>query len=93
MDDKPKDDALVRCILDMAGSDKPVTPQEIAIAFSKDRVGPKDPPDAWRRWLNPVKQQVLHLARTGRLEIVRNGQIVDPDEVRGMVRVRLPAGR
>src|SRR3546814_14840938 len=87
MEEQAKDDALVRCILEMAASPKPVSPQEIAMALSQGRLGRKDPPDGWKRWLNPVKQQLLHLARNGRLEILRNGEVVEPGAARGMVRV------
>lgn len=83
------DDALVACLLRMA-AEKPVSAQEVAIAFARDRVKPKDPPDAWRRWLNPVKQQALHLARQGRLEVVRKGEAIEPDEAKGLVRFRVP---
>lgn len=86
------DDALVQCILAMAAaSPRGASPQEIAQSFAVGRVGPKDPPDAWRRWLNPVKQKALHLARAGRIEMVRDGVPVDPDAARGLVRLRLPS--
>ena len=39
--------------------------------------------------MTPVKQQMVHLARTGRIEIVRKGEVVDPEEFRGIVRMRL----
>ena len=40
--------------------------------------------------MNAVRQQAIHLARQGRIEIVRKGRPVDPNKVKGVVRLRLP---
>ena len=47
-------------------------------------------PELWRRYMNAVRQQATHLARQGRLEILRKGQPVDPKNFKGVVRLRLP---
>lgn len=87
-----KEDPLTRRILSLAAeNENGISPQNIAKAFFADHRKPKDPDDAWRRYLNPVKQQMVHLARQGRVEIVRKkDDVVDPDDFRGLVRVRLP---
>lgn len=36
-----------------------------------------------------VKQRAVSLAREGRIEIVRKGQVVDPEDFKGIVRYRL----
>ena len=64
--------------------------RERARAFAASRAKPKDPPDLWRRYLKAVKQQMVHLARAGRIEITRKGQPVDPNDFKGVVRLRLP---
>ncbi|MEC8198924.1 MAG: DUF3253 domain-containing protein, partial [Pseudomonadota bacterium] len=51
-----------------------------------------DPPDFWRRYLNAVRQQAKHLARMGRIEILRKGKPVDPNDFKGVYRLRLKAG-
>jgi hypothetical protein len=88
-DNERQEDPLVAYILERAGQDDPPTPADIARGFAVGRVKPKDGPDAWRRYLNPVKQQILHLARAGRIDVLRNGQKVDPAEARGVTRIRL----
>ena len=94
--DKPSErrkaqDQLVAFILRMAESDRPPTPKDIAIAFWSERAKPTDPKDGRRRYLTPVKQHALALVRSGRLEYLRNGRPVDPDEARGIVRLRRTA--
>lgn len=49
-----------------------------------------DPLELWRRYMTAVRQQALHLARQGRIEIVRKGVPVDLDNFKGVVRLRLP---
>lgn len=87
-----KDDALTVRILSLAAENEDgISPQNIAKSFFADHRKAKDPDDAWRRYLNPVKQQMVHLARQGRVQIVRKkNDVVDPDDFRGLVRVRLP---
>ena len=49
------------------------------------------PPDLWRRYLNAVRQQSIHLARAGRIEILRKGKPADPNNFKGVYRLRLKA--
>jgi len=90
----PKD-PLIQAILDhaeAAGSGG-LSPQDIAKRFFAGRQKPTDPADGWRKYLKPVKQQCVALARAGRLEIVRKkAEVVDPNDFRGLVKVRLPQG-
>lgn len=68
-----------------------VTPEQVARTLAESRRTPKDPPDLWRKYLSAVKQQAIHLARAGRLEVLRKGKPVeDPAHVKGVVRYRLP---
>ena len=70
-----------------------ITPSQVAQAFWKPRARPSDPPDGWRRYLPAVNQQARHLARQGRIEILRKGKPVeDPHApIKGVIRLRLPA--
>lgn len=89
-------DPIVEAILGQLSAAKAggsVSPEEVARAVAESRRGPKDPPDLWRKYLPAVKQQAIHLARAGRIELLRKGQPVeDPARVKGVVRYRRPAG-
>ena len=73
------------------GPGKSICPTEAARALAAARARPSDPPEAWRRYLRPVRQQALHLARLGRIRILRKGKPVDPHApVKGVIRLSLP---
>ena len=44
--------------------------------------------DAWRARLADVRREAVRLAREGRIAILRKGKPIDPDEVRGVIRLR-----
>lgn len=71
---------------------KPVSPEQVAkeIAAGKTKPGEKPSPTLWRRYFQSVKDQARHLARTGRIEITRRGRVCDPDDLKGVWRMRLP---
>jgi hypothetical protein len=48
------------------------------------------PNDAWRTGMESVRRAARRLVRAGRLEITQGGKVVDPDGVRGAIRLRLP---
>lgn len=83
----------ILALLANAGAGKSITPEQAARAFAAARARPGDPPDLWRRYLNAVRQQALHLARRGRIRILRKGKPVDPHRpVKGVIRLALPNG-
>ena len=84
------DDPVVVAIFAVLAEGKNPTFQDVARHIAKERGKPKDGPNLWRRYMNAVKQQAIHLAKTGRLEIVRKGKAVDPKDFRGIVKLRLP---
>jgi hypothetical protein len=92
--DNPPDDPLAAAILAQLAkrpAGKTITPEEVARAFAPTRAGPNDPPDLWRRYLQGVRAQALHLARAGRLVILRKGKPADPSHrVKGVIRLSLP---
>ena len=72
---------------------KSVTPEEVARAFAASRAKPGDPPDLWRRYLQAAREQAMHLARSGRLVILRKGKPADPSHrIKGVIRLVLPGG-
>ena len=70
---------------------KTLTPETAARRFAEGRRRQNDPPELWRRYLNAVRQQAIHLARAGRIEILRKGKPVDPNDFKGVYRLRLKA--
>ena len=90
--EKPKDDPIALWMLDAVADGGEIGLADVARGFGRARAKPKDPADAWRKYLNAVRQQAVHLARQGRIEIVRGGVAVDPDDFKGLVKVRLPRG-
>jgi hypothetical protein len=90
----PRTDPVVETILAVLNElapDGSASPMDVARAYAARRAKPSDPPDVWRRYMNAVKQQMVHLARDGQIEITRKGQPVDPNNFKGVVRLRLPA--
>lgn len=88
------DDPLAAAILAQLAerpAGKTVTPEEVARAFAATRAKLTDPPDLWRRYLHGVREQAHHLARQGRLVILRKGKPADPSHrVKGLFRLALP---
>lgn len=62
------------------GADKSICPSEVARALDPD----------WRTMMTAVRRAAIRLAQTGRIDILRKGKPVPPDEeVRGVIRLRL----
>ena len=85
-----KDDPIASEILGLLGRGKTLSFKDIAMALAEKKRKPKDGPELWRKYITAVKQQAVHLARKGRIEIVRKGQVADPDDFKGIVKLRLP---
>ena len=88
-------DPVARQILDLLAAREAgatIGPSDAARAFFEVRRKPSDPADGWRGYLHAAKQQALHLARAGRIEMLRRGEVQDPHKpVKGVVRLRLPS--
>ncbi|MDH3335687.1 MAG: DUF3253 domain-containing protein [Rhodospirillaceae bacterium] len=85
-----RDDPVAEFIIGALSGGKTMSFKDIAMALAEKKRRPKDGPELWRRYINAIKQQAVHLARNGRLEIVRKGEVADPDDFKGIVRIRLP---
>ncbi|MZR30531.1 DUF3253 domain-containing protein [Sneathiella litorea] len=88
---KAEDDPVVDYILRAVASGRDVAPQEIAQAIANDRAKPSAPKDVWRKYMTVVRQQAIHLAREGRLLIIRKGEIADPNDFKGLYKLRKAA--
>lgn len=88
----PAEDPVITAILESLAEAATLSPRDIAVRIAAARAKPGDGLNPWRRYFTAVKQQALHLAREGRIEIVRKGAVVDPAEVKGIVRYRLARG-
>ena len=93
-EDKPPPlDPLATVILELVaerGPAKSICPTDAARAYAETRRKASDPPDLWRRYLPTVRNQALHLARAGRIVILRKGKPVDPTKpIKGIIRLAL----
>jgi hypothetical protein len=69
-------------LLAKAAPGKSVSPEEVARAVD---------PEGWRRLLGHVRATAVGLARQNRLVITRHGKPADPEDFKGVYRLRLPA--
>ena len=68
-------------LLATAGAGKSISPEEVARAVDAE---------GWRRMLGHVRATAVGLARQGRLVILRHNKPADPDDFKGVWRMRLP---
>lgn len=83
-DKTPVNARIESAILDLlvqAGPGKSISPEEVARAVD---------PEAWRRQLGHVRSTAVGLARDGRLVILRHNKPADPNDFKGVWRMRLP---
>jgi len=85
-----KEDPVRLYILDAVADGKVISPNDIAIKIAKDRAKDTDPDDIWRKYLLAVKQQAKSLARAGRISILRRGKPIDPNKMKGLIKLSLP---
>jgi hypothetical protein len=65
-----------------AGSMKSISPEDAARGLAGE---------AWRTELTPVRLAAIRLARGEKIEILRKGRKVAPEDARGVIRLRLAA--
>jgi hypothetical protein len=61
------------------GPAKSMCPTDVARAVSAEN---------WRPLLGPVRKVAADLARQGKIEILRKGKPINPDDMRGVIRLR-----
>lgn len=77
-------DPVETAILDLLAkvpAGKSVSPEDVARSID---------PESWRRTLGHVRAVARGLARQGRLVILRHNKPADPDDFKGVYRLRLP---
>ncbi len=84
------DDPIVTYIMAALESGDLVSPNAIAQTIARDRATDKTPADLWLKFMTAVRQQAIHLARVGRIEIIRRGKVADPNDFKGLYKLRLP---
>ncbi len=85
-----KEDPVRLYILDAVADGSLVSPDDIAQKIANDRKKDSDPDDVWRKYMLAVKQQAKSLARAGRISILRRGKPIDPNKMKGLVKLSLP---
>ncbi|MDU0342620.1 DUF3253 domain-containing protein [Bosea rubneri] len=84
---KPTDEDLAETILRLAaerGDGRTLGPMDVARSLGGDH------PDGWGPLMQPIRRVAVQLMKDGRLVITRKGRPVDPDDFRGVYRLRLP---
>ena len=61
------------------GADKSICPSEVARAYG----------DNWQRLMRPVREAARGLSQDGLIDILRKGKPIDPDTIKGVIRLRL----
>lgn len=88
-------DPIADAILALLGDGRAASPQAIERAIGAARArATETEAAATARYRVAVRQQLLHLARSGAIDFLRKGERVDPDAAKGVIKVRLhsPAG-
>ena len=73
-------DAAILAECARVGAGKSVSPNDVAKSLDAEN---------WRRCLKPVKRRAQYLAQKGQVQILRKGKPIDPDLMKGVVRLRL----
>ena len=86
---KPDDSEFEATILKLAaerGDGRTIGPSDVARALGGDH------PDGCGPLMQPIRRAAARLMKEGRIVITRKGRPVDPDDFRGVYRLRLPDG-
>lgn len=67
-----------------------LTPLAAGKSISPEEAARAADPEGWHRWLSRVRTVSVGLAREGRLVITRHGKPADPNQFKGVYRLRLP---
>jgi hypothetical protein len=78
----PGDNVIAEEILQQVqarGPDRSICPSEVARALTP----------AWQSLMTAVRRVAVTLAKANQIEILRKGRPVDPDAIKGVIRLRL----
>ncbi|WGV49418.2 DUF3253 domain-containing protein [Rhodococcus erythropolis] len=71
--------AKIRELLSARSAESSICPSDVARAAS---------PDNWRPLMDPVREAASHMVADGEVQITQGGEVVDPESVRGPIRIR-----
>ena len=74
--------AMILKLCEQRGVGKTICPSEVARALV-------DGDGDWRAYMTPVRRVAVHLVHNGRIAITQKGVPVDPDAVKGPIRLGL----
>jgi Protein of unknown function (DUF3253) len=77
-------EATLLALLQARGPGKTLGPMDVARALGGDH------PQGWGPLMQLVRRAAVRLMREGKVVMVRKGRPVDPDDFRGVYRIRLP---
>jgi hypothetical protein len=72
-------EATILALTTQRGLAKSICPSEVARALRPD----------WQTLLTEVRRVACRLAAAGRIDILRKGKVVEPVEVKGVIRLRM----
>ncbi len=73
--------SAIQRLLNERGAGKSICPSEVARALDADE---------WRDLMDAVRDEAASMARRGDIVITQGSVVVDPDALRGPIRLRLP---
>jgi hypothetical protein len=71
--------ARIRELLSARSAESSICPSDVARAAA---------PDNWRPLMDPVREAARHMVADGEVQITQGGEVVDPESVRGPIRIR-----
>lgn len=71
--------AKIRELLSARSAESSICPSDVARAAA---------PDDWRPLMEPVREAARHMVADGEVQITQGGEVVDPESVRGPIRIR-----
>ncbi len=72
-------EAAILSLVAIRGPDKSICPTEVARLMGPD----------WRTKLTAVRRAAIRLAQSGQIDILRKGTRVEPEGVKGVIRLRV----
>ncbi|WP_439580400.1 DUF3253 domain-containing protein [Elioraea sp.] len=67
------------------GAGRSICPSDVARAIA----GPDE--TRWRLLMHPVREAAFRLAREGRIQVLRKGRPIPPEQARGVIRLAIVA--
>lgn len=71
--------AKIRELLSARSAESSICPSDVARAAA---------PDNWRPLMDPVREAARRMVADGEVQITQGGEVVDPESVRGPIRIR-----